>query len=137
MFSGLDEERGSYEVDPEELEAALRTEMPQGTVILVGHLSHLVNADKVIILRAKPSLIGERLKERGWKEKKIVENMEAEACDVILVEALETTKEVYEIDTSEMKPEGVAVAVQEILGGEKEKYAVGHVDWSEEVMDWF
>ncbi len=137
LFSGLDEERGSYEVDPEELDAALRAEMPQGSVILVGHLSHLVKADKVIILRARPSLVGERLRERGWSERKIRENMEAEACDVILLEALEMTKEVYEINVTKMEPDQVARAVEEILAGEKEKYAAGNVDWSEEVLDWF
>jgi hypothetical protein len=36
-----------------------------------------------------------------------------------------------------MRVEDVAVAVEKILAGESEKYPVGNVDWSQEVLGWF
>jgi broad-specificity NMP kinase len=66
----------------------------------------------------------------------VAENAEAEALDVILVESVETGREVYEIDTTGISPEETADAVFEILAGEKKKYAIGNIDWSEEALDW-
>ena len=45
LYGELDEERGSYNVDPEELDVVLKQKLPGGTVLLVGHLSHLVSVD--------------------------------------------------------------------------------------------
>ena len=41
-----------------------------------------------------------RLKSRGYSEEKIKENIEAEALDVILVEAFEWCKKVFEVNTT-------------------------------------
>lgn len=134
---GRDEERGSLEIDVDALDEALREEREEGTLILVGHLSHLLTADLVIILRSSPAVLRARLRERGWPERKVKENVEAEACDVILVEALERTDNVFEIDTTRCTPDEAAAAVLEILAGKTEKYAHGNIDWSEEVLSWF
>ncbi len=137
LLSDYDETRGSYEVDPRKLDRALKKSLPEGDVLLVGHLSHLLTVDAVLVLRCRPSVLAERLLRRGWSEEKVRENVEAEACDVILIEALERTREVLEIDTTALGPEEVAGAAEEILAGERKKYAYGHIDWSEEVLDWF
>jgi adenylate kinase len=137
IFSGRDVERRSLEVDAEELDRALKKEMPSGTVFLVGHLSHLLTADLIIILRCSPSVLRERLRGRRWSARKIQENMEAEACDVILIEGLERSKNVCEIDTTDRSPEDVAAAVDDILAGKREKYAFGNIDWSKEVLSWY
>jgi broad-specificity NMP kinase len=44
---------------------------------------------------------------------------------------------VYEIDTTDRTPEEVAMAVDDILAGKREKYAYGNIDWSGEVLNWF
>lgn len=137
LYDSYDEERGSYDVDPEVLDAALRMRLPGGTVFLMGHLSHLVTVDLIVVLRCRPSVLAKRLESRGWGVEKVRENVEAEALDVILVESVESPAEVAEIDTTSMRPEDVADAVERILAGEKEKYGVGNVDWSGEVLDWF
>jgi adenylate kinase len=103
----------------------------------VGHLSHLVGADLIVVLRCRPSVLEERLKGRRYSQAKVRENMEAEGCDVILIEAMEGSAPVFEIDTTERTPEQVADAIGEILAGEKEKYEPGHIDWSEEVLGWY
>jgi adenylate kinase len=137
LYDSFDEARESYDVDPEVLDKALKEVRTPGTTFLIGHLSHLVTTDMIIVLRCRPSVLVARLKERGWKETKIDENAEAEACDVILIESTESMDNVFEIDTTTRSSEGVVEAIEEILAGEREKYAVGQVDWSSEVLDWF
>ncbi|MGE5379300.1 MAG: adenylate kinase family protein [Candidatus Saccharibacteria bacterium] len=137
LHEGMDEQRGSLEVDVDVLSARLPELLPQGDVILIGHLSHLVPTDLVIVLRCRPSILEKRLRSRGWPIAKIKENVEAEALDVILVEAVESGTEVLEIDTTSIEPGDVAAAVEDILKGERKKYAVGNLDWSSEVLDWF
>ena len=137
LYDSYDEERGSYNVDPEVLDAALRKCLAGDPVLLIGHLSHLVTTDLIVVLRCRPSVLARRLESRGWGPEKVRENVEAEALDVILVESVESSSDVAEIDTTELTPEEVADAVERVLAGEKEKYGVGNVDWSGEVLDWF
>ncbi|MGD0056323.1 MAG: adenylate kinase family protein [Methanomassiliicoccales archaeon] len=137
IVTGRDAERRSLEVDVEELDLALRKELNQGTVFLVGHLSHLLTVDLIVVLRCNPSILRERLKKRRWSVRKVRENIEAEACDVILIEALERSKDVCEIDTTDRSPEEVAAAVDDILAGKREKYAFGNTDWGKEVLSWY
>lgn len=136
VSTALDEERDSLEVDTDELDEVVRKEYGRGT-ILVGHLSHFLSVDLIIVLRCRPSVLAERLRARGWSDVKIRENVEAEGCDVILVEAVESGAAVAEIDATSMSAEQVADAIEEVLAGEREKYAAGNVDWSDEVMGWF
>jgi adenylate kinase len=136
LLGKLDRRRGTYEVDVEKLDLAVAETEAGQTTILVGHLSHLITSDMVIVLRCRPSVLAARLRSRGYPEQKVAENAEAEALDVILVESVETGREVYEIDTTGISPEETADAILEILAGEKEKYAIGNIDWSEEALDW-
>ena len=136
LFEKFDRKRGTYEVDVEKLDMAVGETDADRTTVLVGHMSHLITSDMVIVLRCRPSLLASRLRFRGYPENKVAENAEAEALDVILVESVETGWEVYEVDTTSISPEETADAVQEILAGEKEKYAIGNIDWSEEALDW-
>ena len=133
----LDEERDSLEVDIDELDDTVRKELAGRDAVLVGHLSHFLSVDLIIVLRCRPSVLADRLRARGWSEAKVRENLEAEGCDVILVEAVESDAPVAEIDATDLPAEGVADAIEEVLAGEREKYAAGHVDWSDEVMGWF
>ena len=133
----LDRQRDSLEVDTDELDEAVRKELAGRDALLVGHLSHFLSVDLIIVLRCRPSVLASRLRARGWPERKVRENIEAEGCDVILVESVDSGREVVEIDTTELTAERTTSAIEEILAGEREKYAVGHVDWSDEVMSWF
>lgn len=132
---GRDEERETDEVDTERLASRLSEEA--GDLLVEGHFSHLLGVDLAIVLRCSPSILRGRLLARGWSESKIVENIEAEAVDVVLVEALENAPKVCEVDVTDASPEEVASYIEEILAGESEKYPVGNVDWSQEVLGWF
>ncbi len=132
---GRDEERDTSEVDTEMLASRLSEET--GDLLVEGHFSHLLGVDLAIVLRCSPSVLRGRLQTRGWPEPKIVENLEAEAVDVVLIEALENVPKVCEIDATDTSPGDVASSIEEILAGESEKYPVGNVDWSQEVLGWF
>jgi adenylate kinase len=82
-------------------------------------------------------VLAKRLTKRRWSKAKVRENLEAEAVDVILIEAMDSCNEVFEIDTTKMTPLQVSKAVAEIIRGESGKYRPGNVDWSAEVMDWY
>jgi adenylate kinase len=128
---GLDVERNSWIADILSLSRYINT--LQGDMILEGHISHLLPVDVIIVLRASPTVLRKRLASRGWSDMKIKENVEAEALDVILCEAVDTDKKVYEIDTTNMTPMQVKEAVLEIIGG-TDNYQVGGVDFSEEAF---
>jgi len=117
-------------------------------LLLDSHISHLLHPDVAIVLRANPLELAERLRRKGFEEQKIKENVQAETLDVVLVEAVERCKFVYEIDTTGKSVEAVAECVREILSALREnteerrkemlaKYEVGGVDWSEYVEDVF
>jgi adenylate kinase len=128
---GIDEERNCLIADLPKLNKYVKS--LKGDVILEGHTSHLLPVDTVIVLRASPGALRERLMGRGWSDAKVRENIEAEALDIILVEAMDAHKKVYEIDTTNMSPMRVRDAVLEIIHG-TDKYVPGSVDFSEEAF---
>lgn len=135
VVSGFDERRKSKEVDVKKLGKAVSK--MDGDMLLEGHFSHLLGVNVAIVLRCSPKALSERLSGKGWDEAKVRENVEAEAIDVILVEAVECVPDVCEIDTTGKTPADVAASIEEIVSGEMKKYPVGNVDWSKEVLDWF
>ncbi len=138
MNLGVDPVRGCLEADMEALAELFRKESGSASegkeeiTILEGHFSHRF-ADWAIVLRLAPALLRERLGARGYSEEKIRENLEAEALDVILVEAVESCSRVDEIDTTNQSPEEVAELVMKIIEGEL-SLPPGQVDW---LVDFF
>jgi len=98
--------------------------------IVEGHLTHLLPADRIIILRCHPSILKDRLKKRGYSEVKIQENIEAEILDVTLAEAFDIHDEekLYEIDTTHMDIAECADKIEEIIRGTAQP-SIGIVDW--------
>jgi adenylate kinase len=135
MFSGYDRKRKTKEVDVTKLAKEIRK--MKEDMILEGHFSHLLDPDVAIVLRCSPKVLERRLRKKGWDERKIRENVEAEAVDVVLIETLENVPDVCEIDTTKKKPAQVARDIERIIAGERQKYRVGNVDWSREVLSWF
>ena len=135
LYSGVDGTRGSLIADMDMVYDRVH-EIAQGrdgNLVIEGHLSHHV-CDLAIVLRLSPDELGERLRKRGYPGAKISENAEAEAVDVILVEAVEWCDWVYEIDTTGRTVEEVADVIREILdaidrGIGIEGYEPGSVDW--------
>ncbi|ADG13573.1 Adenylate kinase [Methanocaldococcus infernus ME] len=128
LYKEYVEEMDSFLIDFEKLKKALEKE---DNVIFDGHISHLLDVDYTIVLRCDPKIIEKRLKERGYSEKKILENVQAEILDVCLCES---KGKVYEIDTTNKKPEEI---VEEIISAIKEgKERKGVVNWLEKYFDY-
>ena len=131
LISGFDEARGTKEVDVEALDRELR--VPAKLTFLVAHYAHLLRVNLAIVLRCRPRVLADRLRARGWAERKVRENVEAEAIDVILQEAVERGPPVYEVDTTAKAADAAANEVLDILRGKVAGHEPGRIDWSEEV----
>ena len=136
LYTGIDEERG-YKIEDlnalfNEMKDIIKKIDPDKHIIVEGHLSHLFeNSDVVIVLRANPDVLRDRMKTKGWEAAKIRENIEAEAIDVCSYEAFEIHGDkVNEIDTSDIPPEHVADLIIDVINGSK-RFPVGNVDFLE------
>jgi len=124
---------GEMVVDLEKLRESiqtLRSRLSANYLVVDGHLSHLLEGDVVIVLRLNPVILAERLATRGYPEKKIRENVEAEILDVCLVEALKIHGDkVSEVDVS---GKDIGRVVQEVLSIilRGERRVPGSVDWT-------
>lgn len=133
LIGDKDPERDTFEVDIECLKDIYHSENLDPDMV-EGHLAHHLSLSPTVVLRCSPSELEERMKNKGWNEPKIKENLEAEMLDTILIEALEFCEDVFEIDTTGKEPEHVASAIENIIDGEVERYEPGSVDWSEELF---
>ncbi|MDP4197775.1 MAG: adenylate kinase family protein [Bacteroidota bacterium] len=145
LYTEIDEERDAVIADMELVRQRL-AEIVSGreneVIILDSHLAHYI-ADIVIILRAYPPELKMRLKARRYSEEKIRENIEAEALDVILVEAFEWCEKVFEIDTTgksiEETGQDLEKIIDHILSGNEEElseYEPGYINWIDLVPDY-
>jgi adenylate kinase len=130
MNFGIDAKRGCLEADMDALANYLARLDPDETLILEGHFAHHF-ADWSIVLRLSPAVLKSRLEARGYSAQKIKENLEAEALDVILVEAVEFCDRVDEIDTTGKSTLEVAELVARIIQGRLQLPA-GQVNWLDE-----
>lgn len=129
---------GECEVDTEALSDAVSDlRRRRAKVVVEGHLSHHLRPSTCIVLRCSPTVLERRLRVRKYPKSKVRENLEAEAIDLILVEALKACPRTFEIDATKKGPERVAKDVEAILGGRTRGFKPGKVDWSGEVLGWF
>ncbi|MCD2199396.1 adenylate kinase family protein [Halobacterium sp. KA-4] len=129
LYTEVDEARDSKVAD---LDAVRDWLEGREDVLVESHLSHLLDADRVVVLRCAPGELERRLIERGEPAEKAEENAESEALDVILSEAVREhgKPNVYEIDTTDRDPEVVADDIEAVLAGERDPSA-GEVDFTE------
>jgi adenylate kinase len=122
LYEEVDEERDSVVAD---LESVAEWVGDRDDVVFDSHLSHHLDADRVVVLRCHPEELDRRLRERGESTDKAEENAESEALDVILTEAVEKhgLDNVYEIDTTDRDPDEVADAIEAVLSGDREPSA--------------
>ena len=69
------------------------------------------NTTLIILVRARPDLVLDRLLAKGWPWRKAAENALAEAFGVVAEELLEYQHSVVEVDTSNRRPEESAEEV--------------------------
>src|SRR5205809_6724913 len=135
FIAGRDEARGSDEVDTEAMRRSLH--VPAKVAFLTSHYSHRMDVNIAIVLRCRPSVLRARLEARGWPPEKVRENVEAEAIDVSLQEAVARLPFVFEVDTTNATPSETAEAILAILQGKRKGHEPGTVDWASEVLSWY
>ena len=135
LIGGRDEMRGSDEVDVDVLRERLR--VPAKVAFLKGHYGHRMDVNVAVVLRCKPTVLRARLEARGWPPEKVRENVESEAIDGILQEAVDRLPFVFEIDTTMSVADETADAILEVLQGRTKGHEPGTVDWTDEVLSWY
>ncbi len=121
------EVNGVREVDEEAWAAAFQP--VDGYV--EGGLAHLLPCDRLVILRCRPDVLERRLATRGYSPAKVRENVEAEALDVVLCEALDlhSPDRLLEIETTEREV-GETVDIVTAFASGREPPSHGHLDFS-------
>jgi adenylate kinase len=137
LLEEKDEERDTYNVDVDSLDVSLDEYRSKNMIIIEGHFSHCVECDVVIVLRCHPDILAKRLREKGYSESKVIENVQAEILDVILYESSEVDALVYELDVSKDPIKITADKVEAIIKGNTDKYRPGNIDWTGELEKWF
>jgi len=138
---GRDEKRKSNIVDIDKLNLFIKKNYSNFDIVFVeGHLSHLLRCvDKLIVLRLEPSQLEKYLKKKRWNEKKIKENLESEILDIVLCESVEihSKDNIAELNvTNKSVDEIVSIIIDLVTDGFKnlQKYKIGNIDWSEEIL---
>ncbi|GBE18953.1 putative kinase [archaeon BMS3Abin16] len=122
-------------VDPLALAEKIRPIVEVDSII-EGHLAHLLGIKGgVIVLRTAPEELRSRLRGKGFSEAKAGENVEAEALDVVLIEAMDLYDHVFEVDTTGRTAVETAEDVLKILGGKTKEYAPGRISWLNEYFE--
>jgi adenylate kinase len=84
-------------------------------VLLVeSHLAHYL-CDLSVVLRTHPYTLKDRLNERGYSDKKVMENVLAESIDVVLCDCFDYCRRVYEIETTNLTVDETADCLKELI----------------------
>jgi len=136
LTSGRDRARGTLIADMPRLRRRVKQIVgdSEGDVIIDGHFAPDVVSAKVVsrifVLRRDPDELKGLMEARGFKEKKLWENLAAEILDVCLYEAVRACGQdkVSEIDATGKSVEAVVKEMVSVLEGKK-PCLVGVVDW--------
>jgi adenylate kinase len=124
---GEDKERDTRVID---IERWAREFIPVDGFV-EGHFAHRLACDQVVVLRCRPDELKKRLMKRKYREKKIRENVEAEALDVCLIETVELhdPSSIFELDTTARNAAYCADRIERFVNDEIPS-AFGSIDWS-------
>ncbi|RLE81106.1 MAG: kinase [Thermoprotei archaeon] len=138
LIEGYDEERKSFIVNVNGLNKLLKEELKSRDNFIID--THLVEAvpleviDLVVVLRAHPKLIRERLEKRNYPPIKVRENVEVEVLDYLLINSISRFGEsrVFEVDTTGKSVEEVVSEIVEAMDNPKRRKK-GFVNWIEQL----
>ena len=123
---------GARPIDIEELSSQLKRDWstsPIVSTVIDGHLSHLLPVDCYIIVRCNPSVLRDRLEDRGYTEDKIRQNLEWEIIGGAWNE-VRSGFPVIELDATSGPIEGkVSLIMQWITDGFKPDRPANPIDW--------
>ena len=138
LTSGVDKKRETLIADRAKLskrvQQIIRQHRQDRDIIIDGHYATDIvparNITKVFVLRRHPEELKKLIEKRGFKERKIWENLAAEILDVCLYDAIKATgfDKVCELDVTGKAIGEVVSDVISILN-RKKPCMVGVVDW--------
>ena len=136
LWSDVDKARGTLIADIPKLSKRVQEmiEHSERDIVLDGHYAVDVVSTKsvhiVFVLRREPDELRRSMEKRGFKGKKLKENLAAEVLDVCLYNAVKVcgVEKVCEIDITGKKADDVVKEAIAVLEGKK-ACAVGMVDW--------
>ncbi|MFX0176468.1 MAG: adenylate kinase family protein [Candidatus Hodarchaeota archaeon] len=142
-----DKQRDTSIIDEEKiisyLEKRIRSLNNEGLEFLIieSHFSDIVPdkyIDYAFILRCDPDILRERLKKRGYKKEKIVENIQSEILGncVNYFMKKQIKNPLLEIDTTDLDLETEINVIIRIIAEEEdiENYYAGQIDWLEKIF---
>lgn len=132
---GEDEQRQTTIVNEQDLTEKLSetiVQLKKENVVVDGHFAASVTpadlVDYVFVLRRNPKELKQEMIKSGFNDTKINENLAAEILDTCLVEALQTQKNVCEVDVTGKTVENIVKEILDVLDNPK-KCVSGFVDW--------
>jgi len=136
LISGIDKKRETLIADTDKVSRRVQRiiEASKRDIIFDGHYSVDVipteEINVVFVLRRSPDELKKEMEERGFREKKLQENLAAEILDICLWEAVSACGhgKVCEIDVTGREIGKVVEEAILVLKGKK-KCRVGIVDW--------
>ncbi len=113
-----------------------------GCLIIEGHFADFLPndlIDMVFILRCHPEILAKRLEKRNYKNKKIVENIQAEIlgnCSNYIYQK-KLSCPIFEIDVTGLSVDNLAKEIFNILEEKvnPNNYILGHIDWLNELFN--
>ncbi len=138
LIDRFDAERNTAIVNLNRLSNVLqeKIEASSGDVVIDGHLApHIIPDNLVtmaIILRRNPQQVEQELKNRGYSDKKVKENVRCEILDVCLFDCVNKygKEKCHEIDITNKNLDSIIDQLEKVIEGLVPK-RVGIIDWLE------
>jgi adenylate kinase len=133
LYEYFDDQTGSYVIDEARVSRRVKEICSGGRPVVVAtHYPEVLDeviVDKVAVLRLNPVVLWDRLRSRGWSDRKVAENVMAEVLSVVLSNAISKfgVERVVEVDTT---GRSIIEVADEVL----EKVSKGYTQ--EKFIDW-
>jgi len=147
FVSEYDEERETWIINEEKLRKKTLALIKQAktenleVLIIESHFADIIPEnliDLILILRCDPSILSQRLRERGYKDKKIKENIQSEILGNCVNYFIENNvkKPIYEMDTSKLSIYQLRDEIIKIVNDREygKIYKLGQIDWLEQLF---
>ncbi|MBU2589421.1 MAG: adenylate kinase family protein [Nanoarchaeota archaeon] len=112
LIESYDEEKDTNVVNEKKLVKALvKIIKEKKDLVIDSHLSHYIpskHVDLCIITKCNLKTLKKRLEKKGYKSKKVRENLDAEIFDICLNEAMELKHKLLIMDTSKQNSKTLA-----------------------------
>ena len=83
-------------------------------LFIESHMAHYL-CDLAVVFRTHPNILKIRLDERGYSDKKVMENVLAESIDVVLCDCFDYCRRIYEINTSASSISDTTECLKELI----------------------